>query len=787
MNTVWRKVCRDLAHNKVRTLLVVLSITVGVFALGVVFGGYGVISDCLAEENEAWVPIHMTFWGWPFDRAVGEIVLQEPDIADVERLVDSSFRWKLEGETDWRDGDLYAREDYEAQRMGLVNLWEGDWPTDRTLAIERMTARHLNIPVGTTVIVEVGQRERRLPVVGVIRDSFADPPQFGATPQFFATPETVTWLSGDGFNRIDVRMASYNGPEDVRAVIDQLAERIERAGKSINVWGSWLRDPDEHWFQEDVHTVYVILLVLGALSLGLSVFLIVNTMNAIISQQVWQIGVMKVVGATFGRVVRIYLATALICGGLSLLLAVPLSVIGAHLLARWILDIVNISLDTVRVTPLAVGIQIAVGLIVPLLAALAPVIGGARTTAHRAISSYGLGGGFGRGWFDRLIGKIRRLPRPMTLSLRNTFRRKARVLLTLLTLVLGGVMFVMVMSVAASLDNTIEMLLHDFGSDVRVSMERYYRVSRLIDVTESLPGVVKAEVWNRYGVMLKLPGGGERYTGIWGLPPDSEIFNPRIVNGRFLLPGDGRAIVLNHKIATDEGIRVGDEVRFDIQGEETVWTVVGLILNSERDSFVPFEAIAQEFGGVNRGSQVWVVSDKHDAASHQQLIREMHKVYAANNLEVHEYETADESRRDQRGGFDIVIYLLLFMSVLAAIVGSLGMMGTMSINVIERQREIGVMRAAGATSVAITGIFVSEGVLLGLVSWLFAAPLSYPSARLFSDVVGETLQGNAFDFVYSVNGLFLWLATVILLSALASLWPALQATRVSVREALAYE
>jgi putative ABC transport system permease protein len=101
--------------------------------------------------------------------------------------------------------------------------------------------------------------------------------------------------------------------------------------------------------------------------------------------------------------------------------------------------------------------------------------------------------------------------------------------------------------------------------------------------------------------------------------------------------------------------------------------------------------------------------------------------------------------------------------------------------------QIGVMRAAGATSVAITGIFVGEGVLLGVVSWLFAVPLSYPSARLFSDVVGKTLTGASFDFVYSVNGLLLWLAIVILLSALASLWPALQATRVSVREALAYE
>ena len=132
-------------------------------------------------------------------------------------------------------------------------------------------------------------------------------------------------------------------------------------------------------------------------------------------------------------------------------------------------------------------------------------------------------------------------------------------------------------------------------------------------------------------------------------------------------------------------------------------------------------------------------------------------------------------------------YLMLAMAILAAVVGSIGLMSTMSINVVERGREIGVMRATGAGSLTIAGIFVVEGVLLGILSWALAAPLSYPGARAFSDVIGVTLMRFPLDFSYSVFALLLWLTIVIVLSALASLWPALGATRISVRESLAYE
>jgi putative ABC transport system permease protein len=233
-----------------------------------------------------------------------------------------------------------------------------------------------------------------------------------------------------------------------------------------------------------------------------------------------------------------------------------------------------------------------------------------------------------------------------------------------------------------------------------------------------------------------------------------------------------------------------DEIELTTGGQESVWTVVGLIINinnQQRDCFVPFDALAREVGNVNRGASVQVMSEQHDAESQQTLMRDLRDAYAARGIETSYSGSAGEMREQNRSQFDILTYLMLTMAILAAVVGSFGLMGTMSINVVERGREIGVMRAIGATSPAIAGIFVGEGMLLGVLSWLLAVPLSYPGAQIFSNVVGDTLMQLPLDFSYSMGAVLLWLAAVIVLSALASLWPALRATQVSVREALAYE
>jgi putative ABC transport system permease protein len=377
----------------------------------------------------------------------------------------------------------------------------------------------------------------------------------------------------------------------------------------------------------------------------------------------------------------------------------------------------------------------------------------------------------------------------VALSLRNTFRRKSRITLTLITLILGGAMFIGVMTVGTSLSNTLEVLLDDFGFDVLIGFERSYRIERLVEVTQNVPGVTGAEVWDQQAGQLKLDGGEDREVFLWGVPPDSKMFKPRLISGRALLPGDDRAILLNSKIAADENIQVGGVITVTMNGRESSWDVVGLIINVnnlQRDNFVPDKALAREFSSLNRGGLVMLTAEQHDAKSLQNLIRDLRAAYEANHLEAVQFQSTTDVREQNQTQFKIITYLMLVMAVLAAVVGSIGLMSTMSINVVERSREIGVMRSIGGTSLAILGIFLFEGVLVGVLSWLLAVPLSYPGARLLSDMVGKAFN-LPLDFDYSMPGVVTWFALVVVLSALASLWPALRATQVSVREALSYE
>ena len=109
-SVVWKKVWRDLAHNKARTALAVLSTAVGVFALGLVFGLSGAMKAQLTATHLQAMPAHISFWGGPFSPDVVHAIEREPGVIDAEGEIVSSFRWKFEGEEGWRGGDVVARD-----------------------------------------------------------------------------------------------------------------------------------------------------------------------------------------------------------------------------------------------------------------------------------------------------------------------------------------------------------------------------------------------------------------------------------------------------------------------------------------------------------------------------------------------------------------------------------------------------------------------------------------------------------------------------------------------------
>jgi putative ABC transport system permease protein len=144
--------------------------------------------------------------------------------------------------------------------------------------------------------------------------------------------------------------------------------------------------------------------------------------------------------------------------------------------------------------------------------------------------------------------------------------------------------------------------------------------------------------------------------------------------------------------------------------------------------------------------------------------------------------------REQSGqGVNILIVFLLIMALLTAFVGSIGLAGTMGMNVLERTREIGVMRAIGATDLTIIKSVVIEGVFIGLISWGLAWALSYPISFLMLRIITTAMLSDPIALSYTLQGVFIWLGVVVALSTIASVLPARSAARLTIREVLAYE
>jgi putative ABC transport system permease protein len=114
-------------------------------------------------------------------------------------------------------------------------------------------------------------------------------------------------------------------------------------------------------------------------------------------------------------------------------------------------------------------------------------------------------------------------------------------------------------------------------------------------------------------------------------------------------------------------------------------------------------------------------------------------------------------------------------------------MGAMSMNVLERTREIGVMRAIGTVDGYIMLLVIVEGMLIGVISWSMAVILAQPITLLLNNVVGSSILSAPLSYAFSWPGLLVWLTGVLVISALASALPAYNASRLTIRELPAYE
>ncbi len=796
LSTRWRKVLSDLWGNKTRTVLVVLSIAVGVFAVGMISTSQVILSKDMTESYIAINPASATIYSDPFDDDLVQTVRHMREVGEVEGWRRVSVRFQV-GPDEWRDLRLVAIDDYDDIRVHKIWPQSGAWPPPKyEMLIERSAFRGGvgldDKNIGDTLLIEPPNlKKRQLRIAGLVHDLGREPTFFSGVAYGYITFDTLEWLGEPrNFNRLHIVVAEDAlDKEHIEGVAKKVERKIEKSGRQV--YYTDIGKPGKHPADDEVQAMLLLLGVLGFLSLLLSGFLVINTISALLAQHVRHIGVMKAVGARSSQIMGMYFGLVLIFGVCALAIGIPLGALGARLFIRYVAGLMNFDLVNFYVPPQVIALQVAVGFIVPLLSALYPVISGTRITVREALSDYGLGGKFGTSFIDRLLQRLRGLSRPLLLSLRNTFRRRGRLVLTLITLTLGGAIFVAVFSVQASLLLTLDEALNYWQYDVDVSFSRSYRIEQIENEALSVPGVVAAESWYYSSVLRRRDDDSESNTLLAiGLPAATVMLQPTLLEGRWLLPEDENAVVINTEVVKEEpDLEVGDEIVLKIEDKETTWRVVGLVKGVLAGPFLyaNYPYLARLVCEVGRAYEVQIVTEQHDADFQSEVARRLEERFKRLGLRVSSVGTISDIRQHAESQFNVIVVFLLVMVVLLAVVGGLGLMGTMSINVLERTREIGVMRAIGASDGAVLQNFMVEGILIGIISWFWGALAAFPISKLLSDAVGMSFMEQPLVYTFSTSGTLLWLAVVIILAALASFLPARSASKLTVREVLAYE
>lgn len=753
----WRKVIHDLFDNKARTLLVVFSIAVGVFSIGVIAGTYVIISNDMSASYAANVPANIELRMADFDDSTLESVRDHHGIDEAEGRRVFSIRARVQGSTRWTVLEMAAFDDFEGNKVNLLVPIEGKAvPGKREVVFERDALTRVKADVGDMIEFQLPDGSvKSMPLVGSVQDIAMGAGDFLAAPYAYIDRNTLQFLQEPTtYNRVYATVSEGGDDiEHIRALGADLKTDLEKGGAYV---------VRSRFAETHLHPL-------------------ATTVNAILG---------------------ILLA-------LALAIAVPLGGQGAYGLSAYIASELNFTLLGYRIVPLAILIQALVGLLVPLIAGLAPILGGARVTVVEAISGEAARdemsrrkSGKKRGvsrweWiqtrFTILLAKRGiHIPRPFVISLRNTFRRRSRLILTLFTLTMGGAIVISVFNVRVTLHDYIGAISRYFVADVSVDFDAPYRLREMEQALMQAPGVERVEGWQFLsGELLNADGHVLENLNIFAPPANSELIKPILVQGRWIEPGDVRKFAVSEAVYKYyPALKPGDFLKVLARGKEETWEVVGIFKFVDREgllAYAPYEYISRTTNLANRAYMFRIVTDRHTRAYQDAKAEELDSFLRTRGFKLHNAEAGNASLDVAVESLDILVAFLLIMAVLTAIVGSMGLTGTMGMNVLERTREIGITRAIGADDRAVMRTVIAEGVVIGLISFALAILLSVPITYLLSTIVSVAVFETPIEVHFTWMGYAIWLGLALALSAVASVVPARNAATMTIREVLAYE
>ncbi|MEM7800330.1 MAG: ABC transporter permease [Chloroflexota bacterium] len=794
----WLKVFLDIWENRSRTILVVASITVGVFAVGMIIAAYIILETDMTSSYEAVNPANIEILTSTFDEDFVATVERLPGIKEAEGRYSTSLRVSQdEGET-WRGLRVVGINDFEESNIFKREPVEGAIaPEDREMLIEARVLESFDVALGDQLLVQLSNgTTREVPVTGIVRDQAI---RGGPNEQavVYVSLDTLTWLGQAPV--LNELLAVAEGDGNDKAYLEELAvtveDRIEQNGGLV--FRSITNLTNEHPSASIVLAILTVLGVMGIMMLVLGGSLIANTLTALLNQQMRQIGVMKLVGARSLQIVSMYLVLIIAMGLLSLIISIPLAAWGGYQFALFFGDLLSIAIGDFRFVPISIVAQIAIAIFIPILAGIAPVILGARRTVEDAISENDASV-TGSSFFELIGESIDWISRPLLVSIRNTFRNVRRLSLTLFTLTFAGSIFIAVFNMQASLGGFIDNVGSLFQSDANITLGRPYRAEFINSVVSELPDFERTEGWlQTVGEIERVNDDDDVILTFLALPAGSELAVPAIKDGRLLTPedaGTNRLMIAETIWREFPDLQAGDFLPVGVNGNRAeAWEVVGIYNFPSPDEadpllvYAPYETIAVETNQIGMTTYVNVVSGADSFEEQTILAGQLDALLQENDIRVAAVEAGGALVEQASEDISVLVSFFLGMAVLTAIVGSIGLAGTMSMNVMDRIREIGILRAIGAVDSAVMGSVLTEGVFIGFISWILGIVFSFPITYLLLVMVSFSISDSMMPFIVNPTGYWLWLIVILALAALASIIPARNASRLTIREVLAYE
>ena len=786
-----KKVFRDLGLFKFRTFLAITVIAMSMTGIGTIAQARYILTEGMNQSFHITKPASGTLYLKSINpERLSEIqTVKGVERAEGRTMLNAKIQPATPGTKPdfrrWKALRLYAM-DYHQQSMERVLSKSGHWPKPGGgLYLEENTLKSFHLHIGDDVWVETSNGKRRkMTITGTLQ----------------SPGEETTFLTKTGLGYIhpdDLKLFGYSkrwnwlsftisGNKNDTQKAQDTAIRIKKflEDRGIRVYSTHVPEKRQHWAFDIVQSMTIILEQLGILVFLAACGIVVNAIQSVLNHQTREIGVMQSIGATPRELSVMYFSSVLIYSAASLVIGIPLGLFGARCLTSFSMEMLGFDASTVGFSWRIIVFQVLAGIVLPQAACLWIILKGTRMSIREAING-------SREQRKALFRTLRGGSCSLRLSFRNAFRKKARTALCLMALTLSGTVILSVFSIRSSMEKTNQNSLKYNQYDIQIHLKRPASIHQIALALKTVPEVKTFEVWNQvYGNRLRPDGTYSQDLKIYVPKIHSAFVKPDVIKGRWLQPEDKNAIVLDtYLLQSEKGIDIGDVITVDVNGSHKKLTVVGLIrkVSGEAASYANPHLLDSTGLDVNRGSLINIVTTHHSRDEVMMLTKKIIKAFTAHKQSVSSYRLTSDMADQQEARTDVLLIFLTAMALLILTVSAIGLTGNTSLNIMERMREMGVLRAIGANDIQIFRIITSESLVISFTAWFFSVLLSVPASLALTYEIGEALFRAPLDFAYAYSGITLWFLISAAVGIIAGWVPIRNCLKQPIRNVIASE